>query len=117
MAIFLEKSFSIAKKAGIKEEQIIIDPGIGFGYSIDENFRILGSLEKMKEMYPYPILLGTSRKGIIWKTLNINPKDSVKGTLATTAIGIMKGVNIIRVHDVKENKECGIIADCIRNLQ
>ena len=105
------------KKAGIKEEQIIIDPGIGFGYSIDENFEILGSLEQIKALYPYPILLGTSRKSMIWKTLNIKPQDSVNGTLATTAIGIMKGANIIRVHDVKENKECGIIAHCIKNLQ
>ena len=68
----------------------------------------------MKEMYPYPILLGTSRKGMIWKPLNIKPKDSVNGTLATTAIGIIKGANIIRVHDVKANKECGTIAHCIR---
>ena len=117
IAIFLKKSFSIIKKAGIKEEQIIIDPGIGFGYSIDENFKILGALGKMKERYPYPILLGTSRKGMIWKHLNIKPKDSVNGTLATTAIGILKGANIIRVHDIRENKECGIIADCIRKLQ
>lgn len=113
MTDFLEKSFLIAKKAGIKEEQIIIDPGIGFGYSIEENFTILAGLEKIKKKYNYPLLLGTSRKGMIWKTLNIEPKDSINGTLATTAIGILKGADIIRVHDVAANRQCGLIASCI----
>lgn len=106
---FFEKSFRLAKEFGIKEDKIIIDPGIGFGISSDDSFRLINNLGYLKK-FDCPILLGASRKRIVWETLKVKPKDGLSGTLATTAIGIFNGANIIRVHDVKENSDCAKIA-------
>lgn len=99
---FLLNSIQIALKNGIKEDKIIIDPGIGFGKTFEQNLEVLNRLSELKEI-GYPILLGTSRKSVIGNVLNVPPKDRVEGTIATTVLGIKDGVNIVRVHDVYEN--------------
>ena len=106
---FIKISLEKAKEFGIKDDQIILDPGIGFGISSAESFRLINNLGELKK-YGYPILLGASRKRIVWETLKVKPKEGLSGTLATTAIGVFNGADIIRVHDVKENVECAKIA-------
>ncbi len=113
--IFLNKSLENAHAFGIKEEKIILDPGIGFGITSEQSFRLISNLSNLKK-YGKPILLGASRKRIIWDTLKLKPNESLSGTLATTAIGVLNGANIIRVHDIKENVECSRIAkEILRN--
>ena len=96
----LEESVAIALAAGVKKEQIILDPGIGFGKTVAQNLELLNRLPEIKAM-GYPILLGTSRKSFIGYTLDLPPDERVEGTAATVAIGIERGADIIRVHDVK----------------
>lgn len=109
---FFNKTFEIAKNNNLSKQQIILDPGIGFGKDINLNLEVLNRLEEIRDMGP--ILLGTSRKGFIGKILNKeNPKDRAIGTVATTVIGIQKGVDIVRVHDIKENKDAILMTDAI----
>lgn len=111
---FILNSLKLAKGFGIKEENIILDPGIGFGISSNESFRLINNLNYLKK-YDKPILLGASRKRIVWETLKVKPKEGLAGTLATTAIGVFNGADIIRVHDVKENVDCARLAKEILN--
>lgn len=113
---FFRKSLDLAEKAGIREDSIILDPGIGFGLEARESFQILHHLERLRE-YGMPILLGASRKRIIWQTLGVRPEEALAGTLATTALGVFKGADIIRVHDVAENVKCALVANEIRKNQ
>ncbi|MFQ8601525.1 MAG: dihydropteroate synthase [Anaerovoracaceae bacterium] len=99
----MKESIAIAKKAGIDENKIILDPGVGFGKTLDENLKITNNVDILKK-FGYPILLGTSRKSMIGLTLNLPVEQRLEGTLATTVIGVMKGCSFVRVHDVKENK-------------
>lgn len=99
----LRESVDIARKAGIKDENIILDPGIGFAKSYEQNMIIMNHLEILREL-GYPVLLGTSRKSMIGITLDLPSDQRLEGTLATTVIGVMKGCAFVRVHDVKENK-------------
>ena len=89
----------------INIKNIIIDPGFGFGKTIDHNFEILSNLEKFKELKK-PLLAGMSRKSMIYKLLNISPSDSLNGTSILNTIAIDKGADILRVHDISEAKEC-----------
>ncbi len=98
----LKESIEIAEKAGILRENIIVDPGIGFAKSYEENLVLLNRLEKLHQL-GYPLLLGTSRKSVIGTALDLPVDERLEGTLATTAVGYMKGAMFIRVHDVKEN--------------
>ena len=107
--VFFNKTFKLAKKYNIPEEKIILDPGIGFGITADESFKLIHNLAYLKK-YGFPILLGASRKRIIWQTLDVSPKEGLEGTLATTGIGVFNGASIIRVHDVAENVKCMKIA-------
>jgi dihydropteroate synthase len=109
---FLERSVQIALDAGIPREHIILDPGIGFGKTAEQNMDLMYRLDELAVL-GQPILLGTSRKSMIGKILDVLPKDRVEGTVATTAIGIMQGVEIVRVHDVKENREAALVSDAI----
>ncbi len=93
---------NIAKKAGISDEKIILDPGIGFAKTCDENLLVMNNLEKMNDL-GYPVLLGTSRKSMIGITLDLPVDERVEGTIATTVIGVMKKMAFVRVHDVKAN--------------
>lgn len=109
---FFKNTFEIAEKNNIELNKIILDPGIGFGKNLDQNIEVLSRLEELNDLGP--LLLGTSRKGFIGSITNVKiPKDRVFGTIATSIIGIQKGVSIIRVHDVKEHKDAVLITDKI----
>ena len=95
----LQESIQIGLNAGVKQEQIIIDPGIGFGKTVEQNVQLLNELHRFKEM-GYPILIGTSRKSFIGYTLDLPPDDRLEGTAVTVTIGIDRGADIVRVHDV-----------------
>ena len=109
---FFEKTYKIADKYGIDRDKIILDPGLGFGKNAEQNIEILSRLNELKDMGS--ILLGASKKRFIGKLLNDLPFDErVEGTVATTVIGIEKGVDIVRVHNVLENKRACLVADGI----
>ncbi len=109
---FFKKSIEIALDAGIDEDKIVLDPGIGFGKVFEQNILVLRRLNEFKKL-GFPILLGTSRKSSLGRILGVPPKERLEGTLATTAIGIMQGVDIVRVHDVEENLKAAKVADAI----
>lgn len=100
----LEETLEIAKQAGIVRENIILDPGIGFAKTYEQNLLLLQQLETMHS-FGCPILLGTSRKSVIGLTLDIPASERVIGTVATTVMGVMKGCSFVRVHDIRENVE------------
>lgn len=108
----LQESIDIALKAGVKKENIILDPGIGFAKTYEENLIVMNNCEVIKKL-GYPMLLGTSRKSMIGLTLNLPVNERVEGTLATTVMGIVKGFEFVRVHDVLENKRAAIMTDTI----
>ncbi|MGH4121649.1 MAG: dihydropteroate synthase [Clostridium sp.] len=108
----LEESIAIAIKAGVKSENIILDPGIGFAKSYEDNLKTMNNLEKLNSL-GYPVLLGTSRKSMIGFALDLPASERLCGTLATTTIGIMKGCEFIRVHDILENKRVCVMTDAI----
>ena len=109
---FFEKTYKIADKYGIDRDKIILDPGLGFGKNAEQNIEILSRLNELRDMGS--ILLGASKKRFIGKLLNDLPFDErVEGTVATTVIGIEKGVDIVRVHNVLENKRACLVADGI----
>ncbi|MDE6232967.1 MAG: dihydropteroate synthase, partial [Lachnospiraceae bacterium] len=101
---------NIAHKAGIKDEKIILDPGIGFGKDLQMNLKVMNNLELL-DVLGYPVLLGTSRKSMIGLALDLPADERVEGTLATSIIGVMKGCSFVRVHDVKENKRAVKMAE------
>ncbi len=98
----LQESVSIALSKGISRENIILDPGIGFAKTYQENLWVMNNLQRIGKL-GYPILLGTSRKSMIGLALSLPTEERLEGTIATTVMGVMKGCSIIRVHDVKEN--------------
>lgn len=98
----LRETLRIAAEAGIAEDKIILDPGVGFGKTYENNLEAINRLEEMHKL-GYPILLGTSRKSVIGLTLDLPASQRVEGTLVTTVFGVMKGASFVRVHDVKEN--------------
>ena len=109
-----KKTIAVAVKAGVKKTNIIIDPGIGFGKALEHNLEILRKLEKFKEL-GHPICVGTSRKSFIGKLLGSgDPDDRLSGTIATCAVAIMNGADILRVHDVREIAQAARIMDSIK---
>lgn len=98
----LSETVRLAEEAGIDDGKIILDPGVGFGKTYENNLEILRCLEEL-HAFGYPVLLGTSRKSVIGLTLNLPVEERLEGTLVTTVFGVIKGCSIIRVHDVKEN--------------
>ena len=98
----LEKTLEIAEKAGIARDKILLDPGIGFAKTYEQNLLLLQQLETMHS-FGCPILLGTSRKSVIGLTLNVPAQERMVGTVATTVLGVIKGCSFVRVHDIKEN--------------
>ena len=113
---FLEKSVEIALKAGIHQHNIILDPGIGFGKTFEQNLEVLGRLEELNAL-GFPLLLGTSRKGLFGRILPLTAEQRVEATISTSVIGVAKGVDFIRVHDVKENFRAVRVADAILRKQ
>jgi dihydropteroate synthase len=99
---FFERSLTIAGEAGVAEERIILDPGIGFFKTQAQNLEILGQLGVLKS-FGRPLLLGASRKSVIGKALGVTPEESLEGTLATTVLAVVQGVEFVRVHDVMAN--------------
>lgn len=98
----LEDSVNLAKAAGISRDQIILDPGIGFGKTYEMNLEMLKNLKEL-ECLGYPILLGVSRKSVIGLTLELPADQREEGTLVTTVLGILGGCSFVRVHDVEKN--------------
>jgi len=94
----LMESVSIARSAGISDEMIILDPGVGFGKSVEQNLELIDRLNEIREL-GFPVLLGPSRKSFIGYTLNLPPDQRLEGTAAAVAIGIVRGADIVRVHD------------------
>lgn len=113
MVIDLNESIDIVKEAGVKDEQIILDPGIGFGKTLEHNFIVMNHLEKIINRVQYPLLLGASRKSFISKVLPIPAEERDNATGATTCLGIVKGAHIVRVHDVKRNVELAKMMDAM----
>jgi len=95
----LERGMELALKAGVSRENIILDPGIGFGKTVEQNLALVGRLQELKAL-GRPLLLGTSRKSFIGAVLDLPPEQRLEGTAATVAIGIARGADIVRVHDV-----------------
>lgn len=96
----LMESVSLAHRAGIKDENIILDPGIGFGKTVPQNLELLDRLDEIKSL-GYPLLVGPSRKSFIGYTLDLAPEERLEGTAAASALAIDRGADIIRVHDVR----------------
>lgn len=92
-------SAAIAREAGIPEEKIILDPGIGFGKTVEQNLELINRLDEVRSL-GYPVLLGPSRKSFIGYTLDLPPDERLEGTAAAVAVGIARGADIVRVHDV-----------------
>lgn len=114
MKEFFRESIRIADEAGLRRDQIILDPGFGFGKTAQQNLDLMPRISELLCL-DYPILLGTSRKSMINLVLNLPPKDRVEGTIATTVLGIVQGVDIVRVHDVLENARAAAMTDaCVR---
>lgn len=108
----LMESVALAQKAGVSEERIILDPGIGFAKDYHENLYVMHELDRLAEL-GYPLLLGTSRKRFIRTALDLPVDEVVLGTAATVALGIAQGCQIVRVHDVKEIKQTAQMCDAI----
>ena len=106
----IEESIEVAVKAGISKDKIVIDPGIGFGKTVEENLMLINNLDKFREV-GYPVLLGCSRKSIIGNVLDAAVDRRLYGTLATTAMAVFKGAAFVRVHDIREN------ADVVKMIQ
>jgi dihydropteroate synthase len=108
----LERSIGLGQAAGVAGQDIIIDPGIGFGKKLSQNLEIIRRLAELKSLGK-PILLGTSRKSVIGLVLDLPPSERLEGTAATVAIGIANGADIIRVHDVKQMVRVCRMSDAI----
>ncbi|WP_442602069.1 dihydropteroate synthase [Paenibacillus sp. KN14-4R] len=113
----LLESIAIAHAAGVDDNQIILDPGIGFAKTQEQNLLLMNHLQDLTRL-GYPILLGTSRKRMIRNTLGgLPPEDVVEGTAATVALGIAQGCDVMRVHDVKAMKRVAVMTDAIVRMQ
>lgn len=108
----LEETVEIAAAAGISGEKIILDPGIGFGKSYNNNLELIDRLEILHS-FGYPIMVGTSRKSVIGEALDLPVSERVEGTLVTTVFAVKKGALFVRVHDVKENARAIRMAEAI----
>jgi dihydropteroate synthase len=107
---YFDDRVNYAESCGIKKENIVVDPGIGFGKRIQDNYEILNRLRDLQSL-GCPILVGPSRKSFIGKILNLPPEDSLEGTIVASTAAILKGAHILRVHDVKEMVRAAKIAD------
>ena len=106
----------LAKAAGIADDKIILDPGVGFGKNYELNLETVRHMERFHEL-GYPMLLGTSRKSFIGLALDLPPQERVEGTLATTVMAVMKGYAFVRVHDIKENRRVIQMTEAIMGRQ
>ena len=112
---YFEERKKFARAKGILDQQIILDPGIGFGKRPQDNFQLLRELKKIVDM-GFPVLIGPSKKSFIGLTLDLPIDQRLEGTAAAVTTGILKGARIVRVHDVKEMKRVALITDSIRGI-
>ena len=112
----LRESIDLGHAAGIKDSQIIVDPGVGFAKTYKQNLYIVNHIEEIRKM-GYPVMLGCSRKSVIRKTLGVEDTDVLGGSVATTVIGLDRGARLFRVHDVKENYQAMMTAWKFMNSQ
>ncbi|QQE76441.1 dihydropteroate synthase [Brevibacillus composti] len=108
----LRESVQIARAAGVRDEMIILDPGIGFAKSLEQNLEAMRRLDDLVAL-GYPVLLGTSRKSMIGRVLDLPVEERLEGTAATVALGVAKGCQIVRVHDVREMKRVTAMMDAM----
>ncbi|MCR4671642.1 MAG: dihydropteroate synthase [Lachnospiraceae bacterium] len=109
----LEEIKDRALRAGIKEDRIILDPGIGFAKDPDQNLAVLGNLGRFRDL-GLPMLLGASRKSVIGKATGAETADRLPGTIVTTVLAVQAGYSFVRVHDVKENLQAILMAEAVR---
>jgi len=107
---FFKKSIAFALTCGVKEDQIVLDPGIGFGKTTKQNIEVINRLGELKSL-GFPLLLGVSRKSVIGNTLSLPVEERLEPTIALGTLGIAAGVDILRVHDVWQNKKAALMTD------
>lgn len=112
VAADLADSIYLAKKAGIPDDKILLDPGVGFAKTYEQNLEVMASLSELKVL-GYPLLLGASRKSVIGLTLDLPARERVEGTLVTTAHAVWQGCMFVRVHDIKENARAIRMAEAL----
>ena len=112
MRRYFDASLARARRAGIREDRIVLDPGIGFGKTLEQNLQILGRLEELRE-FGFPILVGASRKSFIGRLSPSEPMERLPGTIAANALAVAAGVDIIRVHDVAAHVQALRVAEAI----
>ncbi len=112
MGEFFQKSIKIAQEAGVRNDHIILDPGIGFGKTTEQNIEVMRRLSELRSL-GYPLLLGCSRKSMIGNILNLPTEERIEGTIATTVLGVVAHIDIVRVHDVQENIRAARVTDAI----
>lgn len=111
---YFEERIEFALHKGIKKENLVIDPGLGFGKRLGDNYEILRRLKELT-VFGCPILVGPSRKSFISRVLELSPEDALEGTIAAVTVAILNGANIVRVHDVKAIRRAVQVVDCIAN--
>ena len=111
----LEETMTLAERAGIGKDRIILDPGVGFGKTLEQNLLVMKHLDTFNS-FDVPVLLGTSRKSMIGLTLQTPSDQRVEGTLATTVMAVLAGVSFIRVHDILANRRAFIMTEAIRDV-
>lgn len=114
MLAFFERALDTADRAGLPRERIVLDPGIGFGKTFPQNLAAVRRLDELRVL-GLPLLLGTSRKSLIGKVIETTPAERLPGTIASNVIGILSGVEIIRVHDVAAHVQAARVAEAIRD--
>lgn len=114
VAADVANTIHLAEQAGIAADKIILDPGVGFAKSYEQNLEIINNLELL-HMFGCPLLFGTSRKSVIGLTLDLPAEDRLEGTLATTVLAVMKDCAFVRVHDIKENARVIKMTEAIKN--
>ncbi len=110
--VHLQKAIDKAKSAGVKKESIVVDPGVGFGKTPEDNYKIIKYLRELKTL-GMPVMIGTSRKSFIGKLTGGKPEERQEGTAASVTASILNGCNIIRVHDVAAMKKVAAVADAV----
>ena len=110
----LRETLRLAKEAGIRDEKIMLDPGVGFGKTCEMNLQVMHELAQFQTL-GYPVLLGTSRKSMIGLTLNVPVDQREEGTLVTTVMAVQTGCGFVRVHDVLKNKRAIQMTEAIRD--
>jgi len=112
--VMLDCAEAVAALRSMGQKDIILDPGFCFGKTLEENYALMQQLERM-QMLELPLLVGVSRKSMIWKLLRISPDEALNGTTVLNTLAVMKGANILRVHDVRQAVECVKIATSLNS--